>query len=164
VNADDSEHYDFDGKFRWDLYGNHLVLSHEEGNSLMNGCENGFFDFLPFDYVQYDGEWVAYDGTRHYSLHLLPNGETIYTVSEGEATICSYGGWWSVSDLMELELSMSRIDGEGEDYISCIYELEWTEYPTEMDIRLRDGSYPLTASMETSGKDSFGWLDPNAVG
>jgi len=164
VNADEGETYDFDAKFRWDLYGNHLSLTHEEGNPLMGGCENWGFEFLPFDYTQHDGEWVVYDAMRQYSLNLFPNGEVMYTVREGDAVVCSYEGWWSITDFAELELSMRLFDGEGEEYISCLYDYEWVEFLSQLKLKLRDGGYALTNTMAVSGEDVFVWIDPDAVG
>ena len=52
ATADESEHYDFEAHFRWSLYGGHLGLIHEEGNPLIGGCEDWFFEFLPFEYAR----------------------------------------------------------------------------------------------------------------
>jgi len=164
ANAEDSEHYDFNGKFRWNLYGNHLGLSHVEGNPLISGCENWFFEFLPFDYVLYDGEWITFDMERHYDLHLLPNGESWFIITEGTVTVCRYEGWWSVSDQAELELSMKLMEGEGSDYLNSIYILDWAEFPYQLNLQLGNGGYALTTKMAVSGSDIFSWIDPNAVG
>lgn len=164
AKADESEHYDFEGHFRWSLYGGHLGLIHEEGNPLIGGCEDWFFEFLPFEYVLYDGEWVAFDNARQYSLHLLPNGEAFYNIMEGNTTVCTYEGRWYVSEQAELELSMKLMEGEGGETLNSVYTLDWAEFPYQLDLQLGDGGFALTTKMAVSGSDIFSWIDPNAVG
>jgi len=164
AKADESEHYDFEGHFRWNLYGGHLGLIHEEGNPLIGGCEGWFFEFLPFEYVLYDGEWIALDNERQYSLHLLPNGESWFVILEGDVTVCTYEGWWSVSEQAELELSMKLTEGEGGETLNSVYTLDWAEFPYQLDLQLGDGGFALTTKMAVSGSDIFSWIDPNAVG
>ena len=164
AKADESEHYDFECHFRWSLYGGHLGLIHEEGNPLIDGCEDWFFEFLPFEYVLYDGEWVAFDNERQYSLHLLPNGESWFVITEGDTTVCTYEGRWSVSEQAELELSMKLTEGEGGETLNSVYTLDWAEFPYQLDLQLGDGGFALTTKMAVSGSDIFSWIDPNAVG
>ena len=164
VYAEDSEQYDFDAVFQWSNYGNHLSLSHEEGNPLIGGCEGWGFEFLPFDFTLYDGEWVTFDDARVYNLNLLSNGEAVYRITEGESTVCRYEGWWYASDTMELELSMQLAEGEGDDILNSSYELDWAEFPVQMIIRLKDSGFALTNNMAASGEDTFNWIEPNAMG
>ena len=164
VYAEDSEQYNFKAAFRWNNYGSHLSLVHEEGNPLIGGCEGWYFDFLPFDFTMYDGEWVTFDEDRQYSLHLLSNGEAFYIVTEEEMTVSWYEGWWRADDDMNLELSVQLTEGEGDRTISCTYTADWAEFPTQMILELQDGGFALTTKMAVSGSDIFSWIDPNAVG
>ena len=164
VYAEDSEQYNFKAAFRWNNYGSHLSLIHEEGNSLIGGCEGWYFDFLPFDFTMYDGEWVTFDEDRQYSLHLLSNGDAFYIVMEGETTVCWYEGWWRTDDAMNLELSVYLTEGAGDRTISCTYTVDWAEFPTQMRIERQDVGFALTNQMAVSGSDIFSWIDPNAVG
>ena len=150
--------------FQWSNYGNHLSLIHEEGTPLIGGCEGWGFEFLPFDFTLYDGEWVTFDDARVYNLNLLSSGEAVYRITEGEATVSCYEGRWYASDTMELELSMQRTEGEGADSLDSSYELDWAEFPVQMIIRLKDSGFALTNNMAASGEDTFTWIDPNAMG
>lgn len=164
LNGEESEYYDFEGQFRWDVYDDHLSLIHEGGNPLIGGCEEWFFEFLPFDFTLYDGEWVTFDENRQYNLHLLTSGDAYYVIWEGETTVSTYEGEWYIRNDSELELSVKRTDGEGADTIDCTYDFDWTEFPYTLNIRLRDSGFALTDAMAASGEDSFHWIDPNAVG
>lgn len=164
VYAEDSEQYDFHAVFQWNTYGSHLALIHEDGNPLIGGCEGWYFEFLPFDFTLYDGEWAAFDEDRNYSLDLLSNGDAFYAVMEGETTVSRYEGWWRADDDMNLELSVQLTEGEGDRIINCTYAVDWAEFPTQMIIKMQDGGFALTTNMAVAGEDNFNWIDPNAVG
>jgi len=78
--------------------------------------------------------------------------------------VCTYEGWWSVSEQAELELSMKLTEGEGGETLNSVYTLDWAEFPYQLDVQLGDGGFALTTNMAASGADIFSWIDPNAVG
>ena len=83
---------------------------------------------------------------------------------EGNTTVCTYEGWWSVSAQAELELSMKLTEGEGGEILNSVYTLDWAEFPYQLDVQLGDSGFALTTRMAVSGSDIFSWIDPNAVG
>ena len=163
--VEEGEKQHFRGVFRWDLYGRQLGLTHEEGTPLAAGKENWFFGFMPFDYSPYDGEWVAHTDTETCTLSLYSNGEVLCSVAAADGTLKAYyEGWWSVTEAMELELSMLLMEGDGERTVNCLYTMEWMEYPFRLHIQCPAGSYALTDTMAQNGGETFSWIDPDAVG
>lgn len=163
--ADESEYYDFDGKFEWDMYEGNLSLYHTEGSLLLADTENWVLPFMPFDFTLYEGEWVsAYDDGSAYRLYLSGNGSVFYSVENGDAVNAGYHGFWSVDGDMHLQLSMKLIEGTGELHIRSEYVLDWAEFPLAMIIRTSDDGTALSQAMSENGEDTFRLILPDAVG
>lgn len=154
------EPYQLTSRLSYTLYGNTMILEHEDGAPLLYGTQAAQFRFLPFDGFDLVGDWTAasdYWGWI-YELRLFDNGECWFDIySDSDELLTSYEGWWSVkANVLDLTMFLSlgqHPENPELDSLSGRYLVSLSD-PDALTLEFESG-HILTVNMEADYCEHF---------